>query len=553
MKKNVLLLLLLALAAMSCKERVKQEYRIARRDIEVAEKLFGLEFSNAERDSMLRSVNQNLESFRAIHEYCLENETAPSLVFNPIPPGYQHDSVSRPVHWPLPEEIRLPDNRNELAFYSVAELSVLIRAGKISSLELTRFFLDRLKKYSDTLECLVTLTPEVALEQARQADEEMGRGIYRGPLHGIPYGIKDLFAYPGYPTSWGALPFKEQVIDSKATVILKLEEAGAIMLGKLTLGALAMGDVWFGGRTRNPWNLEEGSSGSSAGSAAATAAGLVPFAIGTETWGSIVSPSTRCGVTGLRPTFGRVSRAGAMALSWSMDKVGPICRSALDCGLVFQAINGPDPADPSTQDIPFNYAPMEQLNSLNVAYLDFLYSDDQDNRINDSLSLVTFRELGIELDTASLPDDLPVEALSIILDVEAAAAFDELTRSNKDDLLVRQGRNAWPNNFRQARMIPAVEYLQANRIRSQLISKVNSLFRNYDVIIAPSFGGDQMLMANLTGHPCLVMPNGFNEKGSPTSICLLGNLFDEGTLIEVARHYQLATGFEDKHPPLFQK
>jgi Asp-tRNA(Asn)/Glu-tRNA(Gln) amidotransferase A subunit family amidase len=552
MKRNVLLYMLLAWAVLSCKESVKQADQITIRDIEVAEKLFGLEFSNTERDSMLRSVNQNLEYFNAIHEYPLENETAPALVFNPIPPGFQHDPVSRPVHWPLPEEVTLPENGIELAFYSVAELSVLIRTGKISSLELTRFFLDRLQKYSDTLECLVTLTPVVALEQARQADMEIGRGIYRGPLHGIPYGIKDLFAYPGYPTSWGAMPFKEQVLDDKATVISKLEEAGAIMLGKLTLGALAMGDAWYGGKTRNPWNLDDGSSGSSAGSAAATAAGLVPFAIGTETWGSIVSPSTRCGVTGLRPTFGRVSRAGGMALSWSMDKAGPICRSALDCGLVLQAITGEDPADPGTMDIPLNYAPITQLNTLKIAYLDYLFDEEQRNRNNDSLTLEIFKEMGAELQTVSLPDDLPVDALSIILDVEAAAAFDELTRSNKDDLLVRQGRNAWPNNFRQARMIPAVEYIQANRIRSQLIRQVNSLFRQYDVIIAPSFGGDQMLMTNLTGHPCLVMPNGFNEKGSPTSICLLGNLFDEGTLIEVARHYQLATGFEDEHPPRFQ-
>lgn len=551
MKKNVLLLMLLALAVISCKESMKQDDQITIRDIKVAEKLFGLEFSNAERDSMLRSVNQNLESFNAIHEYSLENRIAPSLVFNPIPIGFQPDMESRPINWPLPEEVNLPKNRNKIAFYSVAELSVLIRTGKISSLELTRFFMDRLEKYSDTLECLVTLTPEVALEQARQADEEIGKGVYRGPLHGIPYGIKDLFAYPDYPTSWGAMPFKEQVFDEKAMVIRKLEEAGAIMLGKLTLGALAMGDVWYGGKTRNPWNLEDGSSGSSAGSAAATAAGLLPFAIGTETWGSIVSPSTRCGVTGLRPTFGRVSRAGGMALSWSMDKAGPICRSALDCGLVLQAITGEDPADPGTRDIPFNYTPVTHLNTLKIAYLDYLFDDEQDNRNNDSLTLEIFKELGAELQTVSLPSDIPVDALSFILNVEAAAAFDQLTRSKQDDLLVRQGRHAWPNNFRQARMIPAVEYIQANRIRSLLISQMNSLFQDYDVIIAPSFGGDQMLMTNLTGHPCLVMPNGMNDKGSPASICLLGNLFDEGTLIEVARHYQLATAFEDKHPPLF--
>jgi Asp-tRNA(Asn)/Glu-tRNA(Gln) amidotransferase A subunit family amidase len=241
-----------------------------------------------------------------------------------------------------------------------------------------------------------------------------------------------------------------------------------------------------------------------------------------------------------------------MALSWSMDKAGPICRSALDCGIVFQAITGVDPADPSTQDIPFNYAPITQLNTLKIAYLGFLFDNEQGNRVNDSLSLEIFKGLGVDLQTVSLPDDIPADALSLILNVEAAAAFDELTRSHQDDLLVRQGRHAWPNNFRKARMIPAVEYMQANRIRSLLISQMNKLFQDYDVIIAPTYGGDQSLMTNLTGHPCLVMPNGFNDKGSPTSICLLGNLFEEGKLIEVARHYQMATAFEDQYPPLFQ-
>lgn len=552
MKRNVLLLVILAWIVPSCNKDMKKEGPLKTRDIEAAEKLSGLGFSEAERDSMLSGVNRHLEYYQAIHEYSLENHVPPALVFHPMPPGFQPQLGTPPVHWPLPEEVPLPEDRNELAFSSVAELSVWIRTRQITSVELTRFFLERLERYSDTLQCLVTLTPGVALEQARQADDEISRGLYRGPLHGIPYGIKDLFSCPGYPTSWGAMPFKEQVIDNKATVIRKLEEAGAVMLGKLSLGALAMGDVWYGGRTRNPWNLEEGSSGSSAGSAAAAAAGLVPFAIGTETWGSIVSPSNRCGVTGLRPTFGRVSRAGAMALSWSMDKAGPICRSALDCGLVFQAITGEDPADPGTIDIPFNYASLAHLNTLKIAYLDDLFDNGQENRHNDSLTLEKFKELGVELHKISLPGDLPVDALAIILHVEAAAAFDELTRSGEDDLLVRQGRNAWPNYFRQARMIPAVEYIQANRVRSVLVRQLNELFQEYDVIIAPSLGGDQLLMTNLTGHPCLVMPNGFNEKGSPTSICLLGNLFDEGTLIEVARHYQLATVFEDKHPPLFQ-
>ena len=338
MRNTGLLIMLLALISVHCTKNEKTGDQISTKDIAVTEKLFGLEFIKAERDSMLQGVNSNLESYRKIHDFSLENKIPPALVFNPIPPGFQPDLQSRPVQWPIPVKVSMPEDINELAFYSVAELSALIRNRQISSMELTRFFIERLEKYSDTLQCLVTLTPEVALEQARMADEEISQGGYRGPLHGIPYGIKDLFAHPDYPTSWGAMPFKDQVINEKAAVIRKLEDAGAVMVAKLTLGALAMGDVWYGGKTRNPWNMEQGSSGSSAGSAAATAAGLLPFAIGTETWGSIVSPSNRCGVTGLRPTFGRVSRAGAMALSWSMDKVGPICRSALDCGIVFQAI-----------------------------------------------------------------------------------------------------------------------------------------------------------------------------------------------------------------------
>jgi Asp-tRNA(Asn)/Glu-tRNA(Gln) amidotransferase A subunit family amidase len=551
MKTNVLLMLSLILLVLSCRDHEEKGDRIRSRDIRVAQKVMGLEFTGAERDSMLRGMEQNLDALQAIRASSLENDIPPSLVFHPLPPGFQPDLASRPVRWPLPEGADLPGDANALAFCTVAELSVLIRTGRISSLELTSFFLERLEKYGDTLECVVSLTPEVALEQARQADDEIRRGLYRGPLHGIPYGIKDLFAFPGYPTSWGAMPFKEQVLDQKAAVIRRLEEVGAVMLGKLTLGALAMGDVWYGGKTRNPWNLEEGSSGSSAGSAAAVAAGLVPFAIGTETWGSIVSPSTRCGVTGLRPTFGRVSRAGGMALSWSMDKVGPICRSALDCGLVLQAINGADQADPGTLEVPFHYEPLPGIQQMKIAYLDDLYDSTQHNRSNDSLTLETFREMGAELVPVSLPNEVPTSALSLILSVEAAAAFDELTRSNRDDLLVRQGRNAWPNYFRQARMVPAVEYIQANRLRSQLIRDVHELFREYDVIIAPTFGSPQLLMTNLTGHPCLSLPNGLNEEGSPTSICLLGNLFEEGKLIELARHYQLATPFDDQHPSLF--
>ena len=552
MNNKIIIAAALILLSLSCSEKQEEKQEINRADIAVAERLLGLEFTDSERESMLRTLNSRLEEFEEIRQFNLSNDIPPALVFNPLPAGFEYETGDVKIIWPLPSDIRLPENRKILAYYSVAELSVLVRTGRISSEELTRFFLNRLKTYGDTLQCTVTLTEEVAMEQARKADREIAAGTYRGPLHGIPYGIKDLFAYPAYTTTWGAMPYKDQVIREKAEVIRRLEDAGAVMVAKLTLGALAMGDVWYGGKTRNPWNLEQGSSGSSAGSASATSAGLVPFAIGTETRGSIVSPSTRCGVTGLRPTFGMVSMHGAMALSWSMDKAGPICRTALDCGLVFQAIQGKDEKDPSTIDASFHYRILEDLSELKVAYIDDLFSSNRRNSVNDSLTLETFRQLGCSPESIHLPDEIPVNALSMILDAEAAAAFDELTRSNKDDLLVSQGRNAWPNYFRSSRFVPAVEYIQANRIRSILIRELHELFRNYDVIIAPSFGGDQMSMTNLTGHPCLVLPNGFDDRGSPTSISLLGNYFAEGILLEAGRHYQMATEFDEQHPEMFQ-
>ena len=551
MDKRIIIAAIL-LISLSCSKKQEEKQEISRTDVAVAERLIGLEFTDTERDSMLRALNRRLEAFEEIRQFRLSNDIPPPLVFNPLPAGFEYETGEVKIRWPLPSNVNLPDNRKDLAFYSVAELSALVRTRKISSQELTRFFLNRLKTYGDTLQCIISLTEEVAMVQAKKADRELAAGKYRGPLHGIPYGIKDLFAYPAYPTTWGAVPYRDQVMREKAEVIRRLEDAGAVMVAKLSLGALAMGDVWYGGKTRNPWNLEQGSSGSSAGSASATSAGLVPFAIGSETWGSIVSPSTRCGVTGLRPTFGRVSRHGAMTLSWSMDKVGPICKTALDCGLVFQAIQGKDVKDPSTLDASFNYRVLDDLSDLKVAFVEDRSDRNRENWTNDSMTLETFRQLGCSPDSLYLPEGIPVDALSMILNTEAAAAFDELTRSNEDDMLVRQGMNAWPNLFRNSRFVPAVEYIQANRIRSVLIRELHELFRNYDVIIAPTFAGNQMLMTNLTGHPCLVLPNGFNESGSPTSICLLGNYFDEGMLLEVGRHYQLATEFEDLHPEMFQ-
>lgn len=518
-----------------------------------ASKLFGIPFTQAERDSMRDNLTEQLAAFREIRTQSILNEVPYSMMFAFPVNEDRIPKTQAEIKWNLPAKLKLPDRKDDLAFYSVAELSVLIKTKQITSLELTQFFLDRLKKYGDTLQCVITLTESLALEQARRADKELAAGIYRGPLHGIPYGAKDLLAVAGYPTTWGATPFKDQQLDYTATAIKRLEEAGAVLVAKLTLGALAWGDVWFGGVTKNPWNLSEGSSGSSAGSASAASAGLVPFAIGSETWGSIVSPSTRCGTTGLRPTYGRVSKAGAMALSWSMDKLGPICRSAEDCALVFQAINGKDPLDLQTVDRPFNYTYPLDFKKLRIGYLkEELSRADGYNHANDSITLALLRKQGFTLVEKQLPDKFDVSSLTIILTAEASAAFDELTRTNQDDQLVRQIKNAWPNTFRSGRFIPAVEYIQANRLRYQLVADFNVMMSDIDVLVSPSFEGDQLLMTNLTGHPCVVLPNGSYALKNPGTITLVGNHFDEATLLAVGKYLQSLTPFEDEHPAAFK-
>jgi Asp-tRNA(Asn)/Glu-tRNA(Gln) amidotransferase A subunit family amidase len=543
-------LFIVAICTYSCNKQQKAN-EISTENIEYAEQMIGLNFTPDERDSMLSGLQNVLRDYEKIRNYHISNNIPPALLFNPLPSGFKPDIIQKSIKWDFPESVELPKNLDDLAFYSVAELSVLIRQRKISSVELTQFYIDRLKKFGDTLQCVITLTEDLALQQARKADDEIKKGIYRSPLHGIPYGVKDLLSLKGYPTTWGAEPYKDQVIDETATVITKLEEAGAVLVAKLTLGALAMDDVWFGGQTKNPWDLNQGSSGSSAGSASATAAGLVPFAIGTETWGSIVSPSNRCGTTGLRPTFGRVSRYGAMALAWTMDKIGPICRSADDCALVFNVIRGRDEKDPFTIPASFNYNSKIDLRKLKVGFVQELFKTDTLNHTNDSISLEVFRTLGAKLIPVELPDSIPISALNIILWAEASAAFDELTRSNRDTLLRLQTKGAWPNYFRQGRFIPAVEYINANRLRTLLIQEVHNVFSQYDVIICPSFEGDQLLMTNLTGNPCVVLPNGF-IMGHPTSISLIGNLFDEATILAVAKAYQEATEWDEMHPPFFK-
>jgi len=524
---------------------------ITRTDVISAEKLINLFYTDNKRDSLLQDLKENRDSYIKMREVAVTNDVPPAIMFNPLPVGFRSSGETSSMHLSPPEETLLPRNPEKLCFYSVRDLAELIRTRKITSLELTRLFLNRLKKYDPQLHGVISLTEELALREAEAADREIAAGKYRGPLHGIPYGAKDLLAVKRYRTTWGAMPYKDQVIDLDATVIKKLRAAGAVLVAKTTLGALAWGDVWYGEKTRNPWNPDQGSSGSSAGSASATAAGLLPFAIGTETWGSIVSPSTRCGTTGLRPTYGRVSRTGAMALSWSMDKIGTIARSAEDCAIVFNAIYGPDGMDQTLYDFPFNYDPNLDLRKLRVGYLKSAFEAKSEAEDFDKTSLDVIQQMGINLIPIELPE-LPIQALAIILNAEAAAAFDDLTRSGRDDMMVRQVRAAWPNVFRASRFIPAVEYIQANRIRYMLIREMEKVMEGIDLYIAPSFAEDNLLLTNLTGHPCVVLPNGFDEKGNPTSISFIGDLFEEGKLLVFANAYQRATSFHKQRPPLFK-
>lgn len=522
---------------------------ITREMIASAEKIIGLDFSDAKRDSMTDGLQEQLGSYNNLRTVFLPNSVMPSVLFNPIPAGFKFESEKRPFKQSKTVGVEMPANMDDLAFYSVSDLAYLVKNRKVTSEQLTKMYLDRLKKYGPKLECVITLTEELAMKQAKQADAEISKGKYRGPLHGIPFGVKDLLSAKGYKTTWGSVPYKDQVIEEDATVVKRLEEAGAVLVAKLTMGELAWGDVWYGGKTRNPWNTERGSSGSSAGSASATSAGLVAFAIGTETWGSIVSPSTECGTTGLRPTYGRVSRHGAMALSWSMDKIGPICRTVEDCAIVFNTIYGPDDIDPTLYDVPFNYDPAVKLSQLKIGYLKNDFDKDSTSKIYYDGVFTELKKLGATLVPIELPK-YPMNDLAIILSAEAGAAFDELTRSGKDGLLVRQIKNAWPNVFRASRFIPAVEYIQANRIRTLIINDMQKIMKDIDVYLAPPFEGDNLLMTNLTGHPCVVLPIGFNEKNLPVSICFMGQLFGEAKTLAVAKQFQDATVFHRKHPKL---
>ena len=530
-------------------------------DIAAAQTLLGLNFTPEQHAQMLEIITGRREQYQAIRAAQLENSVPMALNFSVAASEPEPAAVPRSYAISAQPAVTRPADLEDAAFYTVAQLAQLIRTRQVSSLELTEMYLTRLKRHDAQLKCVAAYTEALAYEQAKRADSEIARGQYRGPLHGIPWGAKDLLATRGAPTSWGAKPFEGQQIDMDATVVRRLEAAGAVLIAKLSLGALANGDVWYGGMTRNPWDTSEGSSGSSAGAGAATAAGLVGFSIGSETMGSIVSPSTRCGVTGLRPTFGRVSRYGAMALSWSMDKLGPMCRSVEDCALVFSAIYGPDGKDMTVTPQPFAWDPALDPRTLRVAYVASAFESEaaKDDEEKDALYrlhldnsravLHVLRDAGFVLQPIELPQR-DTSGLWLILAAEAAAAFDAITRDGQVDSMARQDDSAWPNIFRAARFIPAVEYINANRIRSLLMADMARVMQEADVIVVPSYGANALLISNLTGHPAVVLPNGFSDKRTPTSISFIGGLHQEAQTLAVAKAYQDATDWHRHYPDL---
>lgn len=585
--------------------KAPQHPKITPEMIQQAAELAGVTIDPKYVPMMLEGLNGQRESYDAIRKLHIPNAIPPCVIFDPLPPGATVDSKREPpVYSKAPAIRKAPANLEDVAFDTIPQLAELIRTRKVSSVDLTEMYIRRIRRYNPLLHFVITITEDRALAQAKAADAEIARGKYRGPLHGLPWGGKDLLAVKGYPTTWGAGGFENQHFDDDATVVKRLDAAGAVLIAKTTLGALAMGDVWFGGRTRNPWNPKQGSSGSSAGSASTTSAGCVAFSIGSETLGSISSPSTRCGVTGLRPSFGFVPRTGAMALSWTMDKLGPICRAVEDCAIVLEHIYGPDGEDESVRDAAFNWNADFDWKSLRVGYLHKAFEADQQNpqaahavppaneteeqkkqrehrmaqmagyrarrdydRKFDLAALDKLRSMGVNLKPVELPD-LPFGAMVPMLEAEAAASFDELTMTGRDKLLTAQGPLDWPNSFRVARFYPAVEYIQASRARELGIRAMAKLFDQVDVIVAPT-NSEQLVVTNLTGQPAAIVPNGLRGSdapqppavdtgeddqiggpGTPVSITFLGGLYQDAKLAAFARAYQNAAGFLDLHPKL---
>ena len=532
--------------------------------VAAAAKIAGLPLTPEAEKAIADGLNRRgglLQNFQALREMNLANDTPSALVFNPVLPGTKLPA-GEPVLKMSKIRVAKPRTDEDLAFLPVTHLAALLKKREVKSADLTKICLERLKKYDPILHCVVSLTEDLALEQAARADKEIAAGKYRGPLHGIPWGAKDLLAVKGYKTTFGASPYKDQTIDKNATVFERLTGAGAVLVAKLTLGALAMGDRWFGGQTKSPWdpkNPSQGSSGSSAGPASAVAAGLVPFAIGSETRGSIISPSSRCGVTGLRPSFGRVSRHGAMALSWTMDKIGPLCRAAEDCAVVLHSIHGPDGRDNTVLDMPFAWDASRDVRKLRVGYLksdvEKEVPDDPKNpdrvlRMREAqaftkASLEVVRGLGVR----PVPVDLPNMGsgpMDFLLTTEAAAAFDDLVRSERLDLMSAEPeRSAWVGSFRLHEFVPAVQYIQANRARYRLMEAYHEFFKDMDVLVGSALGP-----TNLTGHPEVAFPHGFDSKGQPAVLRLTGRLFGEADILLLAHAFQQKTDFHFKRPKL---
>jgi Asp-tRNA(Asn)/Glu-tRNA(Gln) amidotransferase A subunit family amidase len=507
-------------------------------DLAAVNRVAGIELTDEERQSALRAVQGFRRSYDGIRKEPITNAVSPSLLFTPLGGG---STARADVNVRTSPVGRLtPTSDEDIAFLTVRELGVLLRAKKISSTELTKLYLGRLRKYGDALLCVITLTEDLALREAKQADEELAQGHDRGPLHGIPYGIKDLFAVKGYPTTWGANTFIDQHFDYDAAVVERLRAAGAVLCAKLSMGALAQNDIWFKGRTHNPWNRNEGSSGSSAGSACSMAAGLVAFTIGTETQGSIISPSVRCRVTGLRPTFGRVSRFGAMELSWTMDKAGPICRDAEDTALVLAAICGHDPRDPSSVSRPFRYSPRSSLKGLRIGVLADRQAAEPSPELMERLKKLgaTVRPLSVSPMTEGIGD---------ILDVDCGSAFDEFTRSG----LVRQLKEStWPGTFRESRFVTAVEYLQAQRARTLMMHRFEHELGDLHAYVAPDGAWRTLGHTNYAGHPQLVIPQAPDAQNRSTSVSVVGRLYEEGTVLAIGRVLQEQGDFHRRRPAL---
>jgi Asp-tRNA(Asn)/Glu-tRNA(Gln) amidotransferase A subunit family amidase len=540
----------------------EQSQRITPDMLKAAERIAGLDFSDAQRELLIADVNHHLDHYEHLRKIPLANNVVPCVRFSPVLPEMKFDMTRRPMKMSAQPPVQRPSNLEDVAFWPVRDLAALLATRQVRSVELTEMYLERLKRYNARLQFLITPTDDLARKQARQADAEIAAGRYRGPLHGVPWGAKDLISKKGYKTTWGAVAFRDQSFDYDATIVERLEAAGAVLIAKLTTGELAGGDVWFGGTTKNPWNPEEGSSGSSAGPASATAAGCVGFAIGTETGGSIVSPSTRCGVYGMRPSYGRISRHGVMTLAWSLDKAGPICRSVEDCALVLDALQGPDGKDLTATDVPFNWDSGIDVTKLRVGYLKAAFDEPRpakEEAENDAAALDKLRAMGINLMPIDFPD-FPIEDLMRVVEAEAAAAFDAFTRNKQDDLMVRQDKDSDANWYRINRFVPAVEYIQAMRVRTLLMQAMARTMSDIDVYLAPITSHrptkpDSILdlnttLTNLTGQPTVVVRNGFTAKGLPTSITFTGQVYGEAKMLALARAYQTATEWHKLHPNL---